>query len=87
MGCCGIVTVGFVLRFRGNEVVANGCFGDFDMLAVEGISCSVERAEGIAVTDRRLITWDVRRRKVIHGKGARGHTSCSVVIALRKDLR
>lgn len=52
----GVVTVGFILRFRGSEVVANGGFGDFDMLAVEGISCSVERAEGIAVTHRRFIT-------------------------------
>lgn len=66
------MTVGFVLRFRGNEVVANGCFGDFDMLAVEGISCSVERAEGIAVTDRRFITWDVRRRKLYMEKGLEG---------------
>lgn len=52
MGDC----VDFVLRVRGDEVVANGCFRDFDVRAVEGISCSVERAEGIAVTHRRFIT-------------------------------
>lgn len=52
----GVVIVGFILRFRGSEVVANGGLGDFDMLAVEGISCSVERAEGIAVTHKRFIT-------------------------------
>lgn len=72
MDGCGVVIVGFVLRFRGNEVVANGYFGDFDMLAVEGISCSVERAEGIAITDRRFITWDVRRRKLYMEKGLEG---------------
>ena len=52
----GEVTVGFIPRLRGSEAVANGGLGDFDMLAVEGISCSVERAEGITVTHRRFIT-------------------------------
>lgn len=80
MGDC----VDFVLRVRGDEVVANGCFRDFDVRAVEGISCSVERAEGIAVTHRRFIAWEVRRKTE---KGVGGHTSCSAVIALGKDLR